>query len=53
MKGKMEAFGSFRDVLAGEMWEAMPELRDDILKVVEATGGNKETLMSREGNEER
>ena len=33
MKGKMEAFGSFRDVLATEMARAMPELRDDVAAV--------------------
>jgi mediator of RNA polymerase II transcription subunit 10 len=41
MKGKKEAFGSFRDILAGEMSKAMPELRDDIERVVVETGGDK------------
>ncbi|KAE8451244.1 hypothetical protein EG329_004408 [Mollisiaceae sp. DMI_Dod_QoI] len=40
MKGKKEAFGSFRDVLAGEMCNVFPELRTDIEKVVESTGGD-------------
>jgi len=40
MKGKKEAFGSFRDVLAGEMCNVFPELRTDIEKVVENTGGD-------------
>ncbi|KAI1842816.1 hypothetical protein JX265_002647 [Neoarthrinium moseri] len=39
MKGKQQAFRSFRDVLAGEMEKAMPELRDDAARVVAATNG--------------
>ncbi|CAM1505286.1 Fc.00g109230.m01.CDS01 [Cosmosporella sp. VM-42] len=39
MRGKMNAFGTFRDVLAEQMSAAMPELREDVAKVVEATGG--------------
>lgn len=39
MRGKMNAFGNFRDVLAEQMNAAMPELREDVAKVVEATGG--------------
>lgn len=39
MRGKLNAFGSFRDVLAEQMAAAMPELREDIAHVVEATGG--------------
>ncbi|KAH8879119.1 hypothetical protein GQ53DRAFT_706246 [Thozetella sp. PMI_491] len=38
-RGKMHAFADFRDVLAHEMESAMPELRDDVKKVVLATGG--------------
>jgi mediator of RNA polymerase II transcription subunit 10 len=38
MRGKMRAFAGFRDVLAGEMSAAMPELRDDVARVVAATG---------------
>ncbi|KAI0095713.1 transcription factor subunit Med10 of mediator complex-domain-containing protein [Nemania sp. FL0031] len=37
MRGKQSAFASFRDVLAGEIEAAMPELRDDALRVVAAT----------------
>ncbi|RFU24854.1 hypothetical protein B7463_g11481, partial [Scytalidium lignicola] len=48
MKGKMEAFGSFRDVLAREMSAALPELRSDVAKVVEATGGNMDVLVKKE-----
>jgi mediator of RNA polymerase II transcription subunit 10 len=39
MRGKMNAFGSFRDALAADMASALPELRDDVKKVCEATGG--------------
>lgn len=39
MKGKMDAFASFRDVLAREVANANPELRDDVARVVLATGG--------------
>jgi len=42
MKGKMEAFVSFRDVLAQEMEKAMPELKEDIDRVLEETGGRTE-----------
>lgn len=37
MRGKNEAFRSFRDVLAEEMGKAMPEVREDAKKVLEAT----------------
>lgn len=39
MKGKIEAFSSFRDVLAGEMRKALPELEADIALVLDKTGG--------------
>ena len=39
MKGKKEAFGSFRDVLAQEINSAMPELQTYVQKVVTETGG--------------
>ncbi|KAK3368233.1 putative mediator of RNA polymerase II transcription subunit [Podospora didyma] len=38
-RGKSNAFRSFRDVLAHEMEVAMPELRDDIRRVINETGG--------------
>lgn len=43
MKGKMEAFASFRDVLAREMASAMPECKKEVEKVVKATGGDVES----------
>ncbi|KAL4941733.1 hypothetical protein BDV06DRAFT_222870 [Aspergillus oleicola] len=39
LKGKKEAFASFRDVLAREMRSAMPEVRGEVSRVVRATGG--------------
>jgi len=44
MKGKLEAFGSFRDVLAGEMGVALPELRKDVVDVVVKTGGRADVV---------
>ncbi|KAL2156559.1 hypothetical protein VTH82DRAFT_1304 [Thermothelomyces myriococcoides] len=38
-RGKMHAFAHFRDVLAREMASALPELRSDIDRVLDATGG--------------
>ena len=38
--GKQNAFASFRDVLASQMDQAMPELREDTERVVVATGGD-------------
>ncbi|KAL2014744.1 hypothetical protein VTN00DRAFT_2269 [Thermoascus crustaceus] len=39
LKGKAEAFASFRDVLAREMRSAMPECRREVDRAVLATGG--------------
>ncbi|KAK2765544.1 RNA polymerase II mediator complex subunit [Arachnomyces sp. PD_36] len=39
LKGKAEAFASFRDVLAREMENAMPECKGEVGRVVRATGG--------------
>lgn len=39
VRGKMRAFAAFRDVLAREMAEALPELGEDVGRVVRATGG--------------
>ena len=39
MKGKYLAFSNFRDVLAAQMAAALPELKEDIDRVVEGTGG--------------
>lgn len=37
MRGKQSAFAAFRDVLAAEMDKALPELQDDVARVVAAT----------------
>lgn len=39
LKGKAEAFAGFRDVLAREMENAMPECRGEVGRVLEGTGG--------------
>lgn len=41
MKGKMAAYADFRDVLAEEMGSAMPEIGDDVRRVVRETGGGR------------
>lgn len=41
LKGKEEAFGSFTDVFAREMARVMPECREDVERVLEATGRGK------------
>lgn len=41
LAGKERAFAKFRDTLAGEMERAMPELREDVGRVLEATGGSR------------
>ena len=38
-KGRSEAFASFRDILGQQMVTAMPEIKDDVKRVVEASGG--------------
>lgn len=44
MRGKTHAFADFRDVLAKNICKANPELREDVVRVVEATGGSKAAL---------
>jgi len=39
MNGKATAFGRFRDVLAGQVEVAFPELTGEVTKIVEGTGG--------------
>ncbi|TAQ87767.1 hypothetical protein B7494_g3911 [Chlorociboria aeruginascens] len=50
LKGKMAAFSGFRDVLAEEMARTMPEIREDIGRVLEETGGDRKALGEEEGN---
>ncbi|KAF2721721.1 RNA polymeras-like protein II mediator complex subunit 10 [Polychaeton citri CBS 116435] len=42
LKGKSEAFGQFRDILGREMMSAIPDIKDDVRKVLEASGGKVE-----------
>ncbi|KAL5336521.1 mediator complex, subunit Med10 [Aspergillus crustosus] len=53
LRGKKEAFASFRDVLAREMRSAMPEVRGEVERVLKATGGERDpgTGAGRERNE--
>ncbi len=39
LKGKSEAFRSFRNALAREIEGAMPELKGEVERVVQETGG--------------
>ena len=48
MKGKVHAFASFRDVLAGEMSRAMPELEEDIGRVIKTTNEKVEAVVKKE-----
>ena len=41
-KGRSEAFGTFRDLLGREMMSAIPDIREDVREVVEASGGSVE-----------
>lgn len=40
LKGKSEAFSEFRDILAEEMTTSMPETKDEVRRVLGATGGS-------------
>ena len=40
----MEGFGAFRDTLAREMGRGLPEVKGDVEKVLESTGGSKDVL---------
>lgn len=39
LKGQSEGFAAFRDILAKEMSSAMPEIKRDVLQIVQASGG--------------
>lgn len=55
LKGKQEAFASFRDVLAREMRSAMPECQGEVDRVVKATsaGVDEEEEEEEEGGQGR
>jgi len=43
LKGKSEAFMRFRDLLAGEIVEAMPDTREEVERILETrVGGDAE-----------
>lgn len=48
MKGKQDAFAGFRDVLAGEMGRVLPELREGVGRVLDATGGRRGVVLGEE-----
>ncbi|KAK3110931.1 RNA polymerase II mediator complex subunit [Teratosphaeriaceae sp. CCFEE 6253] len=39
LKGRTEAFASFRDILGREMASAIPEIKEDVQQIVALTGG--------------
>lgn len=38
-KGRAQAFADFRDILGREMMSAIPDMKDDVRTVLEASGG--------------
>ena len=48
MKGKSEAFASFRDILAEEIVKNMPDLKEDVTRVLE--GREEEQLKQENGD---
>ncbi|KAK3713024.1 RNA polymerase II mediator complex subunit [Vermiconidia calcicola] len=40
LKGRSEAFASFRDILGEQIVTAIPDMRDDVRRVVQASGGD-------------
>lgn len=47
MKGKMEAYRDFRDVLAEQIRISFPELKDKVEEVIDSTGGRRKTSQLR------
>lgn len=41
-KGRSEAFAKFRDLLGEQMVGGIPEIKDDVRRVVQASGGRLE-----------
>jgi mediator of RNA polymerase II transcription subunit 10 len=39
LKGKTEAFAQFREILAKDLVGAVPEMRDDVKRLVHSSGG--------------
>lgn len=42
LKGKSEAFANFRDILGQQIMVGIPDIKDDVKKVIEASGGSVE-----------
>ena len=42
LKGRSEAFASFRDILGQQIITGIPEIKEDVRKVVQASGGHVE-----------
>ena len=40
LKGRSEAFASFRDILGQQIMVGIPDIKDDVKKVIEASGGS-------------
>jgi mediator of RNA polymerase II transcription subunit 10 len=51
LKGKKEAFASFRDVLAREMRSAMPECAREVERVLAATGASASGVSGGDGEQ--
>ncbi|POS88205.1 hypothetical protein EPUL_000341, partial [Erysiphe pulchra] len=47
MKGKIEAYAQFRDILASEMCKALPELEADVMLILERACGNTDVIKQR------
>ncbi|KAF2139624.1 uncharacterized protein K452DRAFT_328053 [Aplosporella prunicola CBS 121167] len=45
LKAKAEAFAQFRDILAGKIGVAFPDMRDDVARVVRNTGGDADAAL--------
>jgi mediator of RNA polymerase II transcription subunit 10 len=39
LKGRSEAFASFRDILAQQMMVGIPEIKEDVKRITQASGG--------------
>lgn len=39
LKGRSEAFASFRDILGAEMMGGIPDVREETRRIVESSGG--------------
>ena len=42
LKGRSEAFATFRDILGEQMMAGIPEIKEDVKRVMQASGGHVE-----------